>query len=162
MFSCARARALAVPCRIGLRARANPVRTQPRPIGYWPPTNGMGPPDLRARGVTADQVAVDGFNLHVQKYIGMSRLVCNPDCCGWVFNGPETRDKILWAAAWSASKLFAEAENLQRLRRRHGDDCAWIFVDTSRNKSRRWCSMAACGNVVKARRHYRKQKTTSK
>lgn len=32
--------------------------------------------------------------------------------------------------------------------------CSWLFLDVSRNKSRRWCSMATCGNRVKAQRHY--------
>lgn len=32
--------------------------------------------------------------------------------------------------------------------------CGWFFLDLSRNKSRRWCDMAACGNNAKARAHY--------
>ncbi|RZS91369.1 putative RNA-binding Zn ribbon-like protein [Motilibacter rhizosphaerae] len=34
------------------------------------------------------------------------------------------------------------------------DSCRWAFLDTSRNRSGRWCSMAGCGNVVKTRRAY--------
>ncbi|GAB3053395.1 CGNR zinc finger domain-containing protein [Intrasporangium mesophilum] len=30
--------------------------------------------------------------------------------------------------------------------------CGWLFLDQSRNGSRRWCRMADCGNSVKARR----------
>lgn len=33
--------------------------------------------------------------------------------------------------------------------------CTWLFLDLSRSKSRRWCSMATCGNRAKAQRHYR-------
>lgn len=32
------------------------------------------------------------------------------------------------------------------------DDCLWAFYDESRNRSARWCSMAACGNREKARK----------
>jgi predicted RNA-binding Zn ribbon-like protein len=32
--------------------------------------------------------------------------------------------------------------------------CTWLFVDESRNRTRRWCSMKDCGNRAKARRHY--------
>jgi predicted RNA-binding Zn ribbon-like protein len=32
--------------------------------------------------------------------------------------------------------------------------CSWLFLDLSRSKSRRWCSMATCGNRIKAQRHY--------
>ena len=33
-----------------------------------------------------------------------------------------------------------------------GDRCGWLFVDTSKNHSRRWCDMKICGNRMKARR----------
>jgi predicted RNA-binding Zn ribbon-like protein len=33
-------------------------------------------------------------------------------------------------------------------------ECGWLFYDTSRNQSRRWCDMNSCGNRAKARRHY--------
>jgi predicted RNA-binding Zn ribbon-like protein len=32
------------------------------------------------------------------------------------------------------------------------DDCGWLFVDASRNRSRRWCDMSECGNRAKAQR----------
>lgn len=31
-------------------------------------------------------------------------------------------------------------------------DCGWLFLDSTRNASRRWCDMAACGNRAKAKR----------
>jgi predicted RNA-binding Zn ribbon-like protein len=36
--------------------------------------------------------------------------------------------------------------------------CNWLFVDGSRTRKRRWCSMAACGNRSKARSHYQRQR----
>jgi predicted RNA-binding Zn ribbon-like protein len=38
-------------------------------------------------------------------------------------------------------------------------DCGWVFLDTSRNNSRRWCVMEDCGNREKARRYYARSKT---
>ena len=35
-----------------------------------------------------------------------------------------------------------------------GDGCRWLFLDHSRNATRRWCSMQSCGNKAKARAHY--------
>jgi predicted RNA-binding Zn ribbon-like protein len=32
------------------------------------------------------------------------------------------------------------------------DTCRWLFLDTSKNHTRRWCNMKVCGNRVKARR----------
>ena len=31
--------------------------------------------------------------------------------------------------------------------------CRWLFLDTSRQHNRRWCSMDACGAIVKMRRY---------
>jgi predicted RNA-binding Zn ribbon-like protein len=37
-------------------------------------------------------------------------------------------------------------------------NCNWLFIDRSRNGSRRWCDMAVCGNRQKARRYYHRRK----
>jgi predicted RNA-binding Zn ribbon-like protein len=42
----------------------------------------------------------------------------------------------------------------ERLKHCENRDCMLWFIDTTRNGTRRWCSMAACGNRMKARRHY--------
>ena len=55
-----------------------------------------------------------------------------------------------------ASELLT-AERLKRVRvceATGSDGCGWLFLDQTRNHSRRWCSMATCGNKHKARRHY--------
>jgi predicted RNA-binding Zn ribbon-like protein len=52
----------------------------------------------------------------------------------------------------SALSLLTSAQ-LERLRRCGNSTCYWLFIDETRNHSRRWCEMASCGNVVKVRRH---------
>ena len=42
---------------------------------------------------------------------------------------------------------------LRRLKICAAPECRWAFVDRSRNVTRRWCSMRACGNRHKLRRH---------
>jgi predicted RNA-binding Zn ribbon-like protein len=39
-----------------------------------------------------------------------------------------------------------------------GEACGWLFFDATKNHSRRWCSMAGCGNRAKTRRHYQRQR----
>ena len=39
--------------------------------------------------------------------------------------------------------------------------CQWLFLDTSKNHHRRWCSMKQCGNRAKVRRFYAKKKTSA-
>jgi len=69
-----------------------------------------------------------------------------------------------WTAARSAADLLA-SERLPRVHECQGQDCGWLFLDQSRNHSRRWCDMADCGNREKARRNYARKRgaaTTSK
>ncbi len=58
----------------------------------------------------------------------------------------------------SAAELLVSGE-LDRVRECHGASCSWLFLDQSRNRSRRWCSMETCGNRAKARRHYRRSRS---
>ncbi len=46
----------------------------------------------------------------------------------------------------------------ERIRMCAADTCAWVFLDMSKNRSRRWCAMSACGNREKSRRHYARHK----
>ena len=32
-------------------------------------------------------------------------------------------------------------------------DCLWVFYDRSRNRSRRWCDVKECGDLIRVRRH---------
>jgi predicted RNA-binding Zn ribbon-like protein len=38
------------------------------------------------------------------------------------------------------------------------EGCSWLFIDTSKNHSRRWCSMSSCGNRSKVRSYYQRGK----
>jgi predicted RNA-binding Zn ribbon-like protein len=59
--------------------------------------------------------------------------------------------------AAAAAELLTD-QPTPRLRRCSGADhgCAWLFLDTSRGGTRRWCSMQGCGNRAKVRAHYRR------
>ena len=64
-------------------------------------------------------------------------------------------ERPLHAVALNASALLTSPE-LSKVRLCSDDECGWVFLDTSRNRSRRWCSMEACGNRNKARRFYKR------
>jgi predicted RNA-binding Zn ribbon-like protein len=71
---------------------------------------------------------------------------------------PET---LLGPLVESAAALLT-SDKLNRIREcpaPHG--CGWLFLDTSKNGSRNWCSMKTCGNLAKVRRHRGKTATTS-
>jgi predicted RNA-binding Zn ribbon-like protein len=63
--------------------------------------------------------------------------------------------RILWTVARSAAELLT-SDHLGAVRVCAGSGCGWLFLDLSRNRSRRWCAMSDCGNREKARRHYQR------
>ncbi len=61
---------------------------------------------------------------------------------------------ILWPVARAAVELLT-SEKAARIRVCEDDrGCGYLFIDQTKNHSRRWCSMESCGNRAKARRHY--------
>ncbi len=70
---------------------------------------------------------------------------------GWLEDPDIPLDRVLWPIVYSAAGLLTWSE-LDRVRLCRADDCGWLFVDASRNRSRRWCDMSDCGNRAKARR----------
>jgi predicted RNA-binding Zn ribbon-like protein len=62
----------------------------------------------------------------------------------------ERLDGILWPIGVAAGRLFA-AGPLQRLKACPGRACGWLFLDRTKNGTRRWCSMRDCGNPSKVR-----------
>jgi len=73
---------------------------------------------------------------------------------------PARLDAPLWRVARSATDLLT-SRDLQLVRECEDDTCRWLFVDRSRNHSRRWCDMKVCGNRIKARTFYRQHKKTT-
>jgi len=50
--------------------------------------------------------------------------------------------------------LLAELD-VDRTRACRGDQCGWLFIDTSKSGRRVWCDMATCGNTAKSQRFAR-------
>ncbi len=73
----------------------------------------------------------------------------------WEWDDKRMLELILWLIAQSATELLTSSQ-LSTVRMCQAPDCAWLFLDQSRNRSRRWCDMKVCGNRQKARRHYQR------
>lgn len=73
----------------------------------------------------------------------------------WVAEQRNGLDRALWPMAQAAADLLI-SDQLKIIRFCEAPDCQWLFLDHSRNRSRRWCDMATCGNRAKARRHYQR------
>jgi predicted RNA-binding Zn ribbon-like protein len=87
------------------------------------------------------------------------RIVATGSMYAWDWADDEhALDRMLWPVAYTAASLLTSAE-LHRVRKCAGARCGWLFLDTSKNQSRRWCNMQSCGNRAKARRHYHRRHT---
>jgi predicted RNA-binding Zn ribbon-like protein len=62
----------------------------------------------------------------------------------------------VWALARSAASLLTSAA-MDHVRMCSSETCRWLFYDTSKNHSRRWCDMKVCGNRMKARRFQKRR-----
>ncbi|MFC5747471.1 CGNR zinc finger domain-containing protein [Actinomadura rugatobispora] len=79
-------------------------------------------------------------------------------------DGPERRpetDDPAWLPAWLAAADYLRllGDSPGRVKACAHPDCVLYFHDATKNGTRRWCSMAACGNRAKAARHYERAKT---
>jgi predicted RNA-binding Zn ribbon-like protein len=70
--------------------------------------------------------------------------------------GAESPDALLGPVITAAVDLLTSSRRL-RVSICEAEDCVWLFYDTSKNRSRRWCDMNQCGNRVKARRFYQRR-----
>jgi predicted RNA-binding Zn ribbon-like protein len=76
----------------------------------------------------------------------------------WAIDGPaSTLPSARYVIAWSA----VERDLPGRLRPCANHECSKFLIDHSKPNSARWCSMAECGNRMKARRHHARQTQTA-
>lgn len=105
-----------------------------------------------AVGEQPAQAAIDALQGLIAGVVGSTAVEVSP--FGWRADGPVDAVRL---AVW---RLF-EDEDLGRLRQCADDGCGWLFLDRSKNGSRRWCSSADCGNRARARRHYERTRGTA-
>jgi predicted RNA-binding Zn ribbon-like protein len=75
----------------------------------------------------------------------------------WKYDELRQLDRVLWPIARAAADLFT-SEQLADVRACGSKTCEWLFLDTSKNRHRRWCDMTRCGNRAKMQRFYARQK----
>jgi predicted RNA-binding Zn ribbon-like protein len=98
--------------------------------------------------------AVAGAQVH-------ARIVPKAGGFDWDWSGNANElDRMMWPVVRSAADLLTSDE-LDDIRLCASETCNWLFMDTSKNHSRRWCDMKSCGNRAKARRFYGRKKSSS-
>ncbi len=101
------------------------------------------------------------LNAELSEAMAQSRVVRTDDGFGWDWSTKdEALERVIWPVARSAAELLTSGE-VGRTRVCEAGDCSWLFMDLSKNRSRRWCDMKNCGNRAKSRRHYERKRATA-
>lgn len=110
-----------------------------------------------AAGRRPPQSELETLNLYVGQALAHVRLKPRGDKFVWTWDWREAEalERLLWPIAKSAADLLT-SERLATVRECAAETCGWLFLDNSRNQSRRWCDMRVCGNREKVRRFYRR------
>lgn len=109
-------------------------------------------------GEPPDKDVLSVLNGELSGALSRLRVVYAPeDAYGWSWDRggdghvPEM-DWPLWPVVRSAADLLTSPK-LDRVKVCAGEGCGWMFLDESRNGSRRWCASGDCGNRERVRRH---------
>ncbi len=105
-----------------------------------------------------DLITLSAMVAEAQKH---AQIVPNTNGFRWDWTDKRSDlDCMLWPVVRSAAD-FLTSDDLDTVRVCASDSCDWLFLDTSKNHSRRWCNMKSCGNREKARRFYTRKKSSS-
>ena len=86
-----------------------------------------------------------------------SRVAPRGEGFAWGWEESDALDCMLWPVLRSAAELLT-SDGLARIKECGSDTCEWLFLDTTKNRRRRWCEMSSCGNLAKVRRHRARKK----
>jgi len=112
----------------------------------------------RAAGLPAPAADLQTLNRSIGRAMTHGGLTPSGSRFEWGWPGAAPGlDRVAWWAARSAAELLTSPD-LTFVRECASYDCGWLFMDATKNRSRRWCDMRTCGNRAKSRRHYERRR----
>ena len=116
--------------------------------------------DLVARGTPADATLAT-LNHHLKRLRSRQSIEWRRGDLLWSPVAGRGTTTIVNRLALTTAELLT-SKDLKRLRTCANPRCGWLFLDTTRNGLRKWCSMAECGGRAKAKRYYESHKKRKK
>jgi predicted RNA-binding Zn ribbon-like protein len=116
-------------------------------------------------GESQDESDMSALNRELSISLSHLRVMPADGAYGWGWdrsgdNGGPRLDSPLWPVAQSAAELLTSPK-LSRVKLCAGEGCGWVFLDESRNNSRRWCDSRDCGNRERVRRHLARKRASN-
>jgi predicted RNA-binding Zn ribbon-like protein len=91
------------------------------------------------------------------------QLAARTDHLKWQWQASTALDQVVWPVLGDAVALLVNGDP-SRIKMCPGvpqaPTCGWLFYDSSKNRSRHWCSMEDCGGAAKARRQNARRRVT--
>jgi len=107
----------------------------------------------RVEGEAPLAVSMEKLEGYLREMDQQKKLKWDGDVPEWAWTNAADDVRIpLWLLEEAVGDLL-NSPAVEKVGRCCSADCGWLFVDTSKNHTRRWCNMKGCGNRMKARRH---------
>jgi predicted RNA-binding Zn ribbon-like protein len=115
-------------------------------------------------GESQDENDLSALNRELSVALSRLRVMPAGGTYGWDWDrsgdhGGAPLDSPLWPVAHSAAEILTSPK-LGRVKLCAGEGCGWLFLDESRNGSRRWCDSRDCGNRERVRRHLARKRAS--
>jgi len=107
-----------------------------------------------AEGRDAAELDLEVLRRYEREALSRGKLAQHKGGFDWEWTDEWDLSRPLWPVAHAATALLT-SEDLDRLKLCAG--CYWLFLDASKNRSRRWCTMEVCGTHEKMRRYVEKR-----
>lgn len=110
------------------------------------------------RGAPPPRDEIEYLNQILSRATCGTRIRQRGSSFGWSWpEGSRLADAATWSIARSAAELLVSHE-LSRVNECRSSTCAWLFLDTTKNRSRKFCTSSGCGNRTRVRRHYERMR----
>jgi predicted RNA-binding Zn ribbon-like protein len=109
---------------------------------------------ILAEGGDVPERGLETLRGYEREALSRGKLVQGDRGFSWEWKDGRDLAGMLWSVAHAATQLLTSGD-LDRLKLCAG--CYWVFLDASRNRSRRWCTMEVCGTDAKMRRYVAKR-----
>jgi predicted RNA-binding Zn ribbon-like protein len=112
---------------------------------------------INGRSPTPNDLTI--LNDALAEAMSQAQLTHTADGFSWTWTADEPMlEAMLWPVVRATADLLTAPDILARVGQCADDrGCGYLFLDTSKNHSRRWCDINDCGNRAKQRRYYRRQ-----
>ena len=112
----------------------------------------------RAQGKSPDGEDLRLLEAEYARTARYARLSSTDEGFRWTLDSQADDMELALRPLVESAISLMTSPRMARLRRCGNQTCYWLFIDETKNCSRRWCEMASCGNLMKVRRHRARQR----